>query len=53
MPLNLRAALYMRLSKDDEGQFESSSIQNQRQILIRFAQAEGFQVVEELSLIHI
>ena len=47
MPLNLRAALYMRLSKDDEGQFESSSIQNQRQILIRFAQAEGFQVVEE------
>jgi len=39
-------ALYSRLSKDDESQGDSLSIQNQRSILENYAQKHGFQNVE-------
>lgn len=42
-----RAALYMRLSRDDEGTGESASISTQRDILRSFAQAQGIAVVDE------
>lgn len=42
-----RAALYMRLSKDDEGAGESASIATQRDILRRFAAREGIPIAEE------
>ena len=36
-----RAALYMRLSRDDEGPGESASIASQRDILRAYAAARG------------
>lgn len=42
-----RTALYLRLSKDDEGAGESSSITNQRQILQDYAAAHQLTVVGE------
>lgn len=42
-----RAALYMRLSRDDDGSGESASISTQRMILQAFAQANGMTVVGE------
>ncbi|MDO4972746.1 MAG: recombinase family protein [Eubacteriales bacterium] len=42
-----RAALYMRLSKDDEGVGESASIATQREILRRFAAREEIPIAEE------
>ncbi len=42
-----RAALYMRLSKDDEGTGESASISTQRDILRAYAAAQGIAVAGE------
>lgn len=42
-----RTALYLRLSKDDEGAGESSSIGTQRSILQDYARTHGFSVVDE------
>ena len=45
-------ALYMRLSRDDELQGESGSIQTQRMMLRQYAAEHGLNVID-LSLIHI
>jgi len=42
-----KAALYLRLSRDDGGDAESNSISNQREILQRYAMESGFEVVGE------
>ena len=42
-----KTALYLRLSKDDEGVGESSSITTQRGILQDYANTHGLQVVGE------
>ena len=42
-----RTAIYLRLSKDDEGAGESSSITNQRSILQEYARVHGFVVLQE------
>lgn len=42
-----KAALYLRLSKDDEGAGESQSIKTQRAILEAYAKREGFVIVDE------
>lgn len=50
MPTNnkmYKAALYLRLSKDDEGAGESSSITTQRGILREYAKTHGLSVVDE------
>ena len=41
------AALYMRLSKDDDGVSESSSITTQRKMLRAYAMENGFEVYDE------
>ena len=46
-PASYRAALYLRLSKDDEGAGESSSITNQRNLLTAYAKEQGFLIVNE------
>lgn len=43
-PEAYRAALYMRLSKDDEGAGESSSITNQRNMLTAYAGEHGYRI---------
>ena len=43
-----RAGLYLRLSKEDEAQGQSGSISNQRAILERYAQDQGWEVVRLL-----
>ena len=40
-----RAAIYCRLSKDDELQGESASIANQREMLERYCEQRGWEVV--------
>ena len=42
-------ALYLRLSKDDEGAKESQSIKTQRDILQKYAQMQGLVIVDEYS----
>ena len=44
-----RAALYMRLSKDDDGAAESASITTQRQLLRSYAAEHGYAVQDEYS----
>lgn len=44
-PSEARAAIYCRLSKDDEKVGESESIQNQRAMLERYCEQQGFEVV--------
>ncbi len=44
---NYIVGLYLRLSKDDERQGESVSIENQRQILRKYAEDNGFQIYDE------
>ena len=44
-----KAALYLRLSKDDEGTEESQSIKTQRDILQEYAKRQGLTVVDEYS----
>lgn len=43
----LRGAFYLRLSKDDDNQKESSSISNQRKLLQDYAEKAGFDIVAE------
>ncbi|MBR5163041.1 MAG: recombinase family protein, partial [Schwartzia sp.] len=43
----MRAALYMRLSRDDDGRSESASITTQRTILRRYAEQNGLTVAGE------
>ena len=40
-------AIYLRLSRDDEQQGESGSIQTQRQLLTKYCQDNGFYIVGE------
>ena len=47
LQLNNKVGLYMRLSKDDERQGESLSIENQRTILTKYAQERGWTVTDE------
>lgn len=47
LQLNNKVGLYMRLSKDDERQGESLSIENQRIILTKYAQERGWTVTDE------
>ena len=42
---NVRAAIYCRLSKDDESEGDSSSIQTQRAMLENYCTAQGFEIV--------
>lgn len=42
-----KAALYLRLSRDDEGVSESSSIGTQRKMLRLYAEESGFQIYNE------
>ena len=42
-----RAALYLRLSRDDDDRGESASIRNQRMLLQDYAARQGFAVVGE------
>ncbi len=42
-----RAGLYMRLSRDDEQEGESSSITNQRKMLQAYAREHGFAIYDE------
>lgn len=44
-----RAALYLRLSKEDDSACESSSIDTQRRILRAYAEENGFEVFNEYS----
>ena len=41
----IRAAIYCRLSKDDELQGESASISNQRDMLTEYCKSNGWQIV--------
>lgn len=43
----LQGAFYLRLSKDDDNQIESSSISNQRKLLQEYALKAGFNIVAE------
>ena len=47
MDLSDQAALYMRLSKDDDGVKESSSISTQRKMLRSYAVEHGFDIYRE------
>ena len=40
-------AIYLRLSKDDEGAGESISIANQRKLLLRYAKEHSFTIIRE------
>lgn len=44
---NYIAGLYFRLSKDDERQGESLSIENQRRVLRKYGEDNGFQIYDE------
>ena len=44
---NYIAGLYFRLSKDDERQGESLSIENQRRALRKYAEDNGFEIHDE------
>ena len=41
-----RAGLYCRISKEDTGSTESSSIATQREMLCRFANEQGFEIYD-------
>ena len=43
-PQELRAAIYCRLSKDDDLSGPSASIQNQRELLCRYCEEQGWRV---------
>ena len=43
-PQEVRAAIYCRLSKDDDQDGPSASIQNQREMLSRYCEEQGWQV---------
>lgn len=46
-PTTYNTALYLRLSRDDELQGESNSISTQRIMLRKYAEQNGFYVVDE------
>ena len=46
-------ALYLRLSRDDELQGESGSIQTQRMMLRQYAAEHGLTVVDAVSYTHL
>ena len=43
-PQEVRAAIYCRLSKDDDLSGPSASIQNQRELLCRYCEEQGWRV---------
>lgn len=43
----MMAALYLRLSRDDEGEEESASIKNQRKLLRAYCAEQGYFVYGE------
>ena len=45
----VQCALYLRLSKEDEGRAESASMETQRKILREFAAKKGFQIYDEYA----
>lgn len=45
----LSGAIYLRLSKDDEGSGESLSISNQRSLLLRYAREHHFTITREYT----
>lgn len=47
LPAHYKAALYMRLSKDDDGAGESSSISTQRKMLCSYAMEHDFEIYRE------
>ncbi len=44
--LNTKAGIYLRLSKDDEKAGESLSIENQKRILEKYVQEQGFELID-------
>ena len=46
-PTTYNTALYLRLSKDDELQGESNSISTQRMMLHKYAEQNGYKIVDE------
>ena len=44
-----KAALYCRLSRDEDAGKESNSITNQRNILTEYAQKNGYTVIDEYA----
>ena len=46
-PNGYNAALYLRLSRDEDAKQESNSITNQRQILTDYATQQGFRIAGE------
>ena len=45
-----RAAVYCRLSKDDDLQGESASIANQRDMLEKYCEKQGWEVVQSIRM---
>ena len=43
-PQEVRAAIYCRLSKDDDQEGTSASIQNQREMLCRYCEEQGWHI---------
>lgn len=46
-PNEYKAAIYLRLSRDEDTKQESNSITNQRQILTNYANQQGYNIVDE------
>ncbi|MBE6013485.1 MAG: recombinase family protein [Lachnospiraceae bacterium] len=46
-PVDYKAALYIRLSKEDDNENESQSVTNQRSILMEYIQKHGLHVYDE------
>jgi len=46
-PLEYKVALYMRLSKEDEGESESQSVVNQRSLMLDFAKTNLLDIYDE------
>ena len=44
---NYMVGIYLRLSKDDERQGESLSIENQRRVLVNYVKEQGWTLVSE------
>ena len=44
---NYNVGIYLRLSKDDERQGESLSIENQRRVLTNYVKEQGWSIYDE------
>ena len=44
---NYKVGIYLRLSKDDERQGESLSIENQRRVLTNYVNEQGWSIYDE------